>query len=515
MEKKFAQEQHQTAAEQGAHPAGPCAMVIFGAAGDLTKRKLLPALYNLAVSGLLPKNFAVVGVTRRDMNHDQFREFMAAEVREFLTGDQAEELLKWFTERMYHAQGDLREPATYEKLKTLLAEIDKTHATGGNYLYYLSTPPSYFCDITNLLAQSGLAAQTNGSWRRIIIEKPFGHDLESAKALNTSLQKVLREEQIYRIDHYLGKETVQNILVLRFANRIFEPIWNQRYIDHVQITVNEELGVEHRGPYYEEAGALRDMVSNHLFQLLTYIAMEPPNSFEAESVRNEKAKVMQAIKPIAPEEVLSWTVRGQYGEGRTADGKIMPAYRNEPKVAPDSKTDTYVAMKLLIDNWRWAGVPFYMRTGKRMASRTTEIAIRFKQPPFMLFRKTPVEHLNSNVLVLRIQPNEGISLNFSAKIPGSILRLGNMKMDFCYQDYFGKSAATGYETLLYDCMNGEATLFQRSDIVEYAWSVLSPILDVWKAMPTRNFPNYVAGSWGPVEADQLLERDGRHWRNHP
>ncbi len=347
---------------------------------------------------------------------------------------------------------------------------------------------------------------------RVIVEKPFGHDIDSARSLNQRLLKVANEKQIYRIDHYLGKETVQNILAFRFANGIFEPIWNRRYIDHVQITVAETVGVESRGSYYDTAGALRDMVPNHIMQLISLTSMEPPISFQADAVRDEQAKILHAIQPLSSEEVLTRTVRGQYGPG-VEDSHRVPAYRSEPDVPPDSRTETFVAMKLAIDNWRWADVPFYLRTGKRLAAQTTQIVIQFRRAPFVLFRDTPVENLMPNQLILHIQPEEGIALQFAAKVPGPIMRLGAVDMNFKYADYFGTQPSTGYERLLHDCMIGDATLFQRADMVEAGWCVVSPALDVWKALPPRNFPNYPSGSWGPKDADELLERDGRHWRN--
>ncbi len=492
-------------------PAGPCAMVIFGAAGDLTKRKLIPALYNLARSQLLPQEFAIVGVARAPMTTEDFRQRMGRDIREFATEQVEPGLWEWFAERLHYLQGHFEDPKVYPELRRTLEIVDKEHGTRGNYFYYLATSPSFFSDVVRRLGQVGLIQEENGRWRRIIIEKPFGQDLDSARSLNRELGAVLAERQMYRIDHYLGKETVQNLLVLRFANGIFEPIWNRRYIDHVQITVAETMGVEQRGNYYEEVGAFRDMVPNHIFQLISLTAMEPPISFEANAVRDEQAKILRAIQPLTPEEVLTRTVRGQYGEGKL-DGQRVPAYRAEPKVAPDSRAETFVALKLSIDNWRWADVPFYVRTGKRLPRRVTEVAIQFKRAPFILFRKTPVEHLTPNQLVVHIQPDEGISLSFGAKIPGPLVRLGTVDMAFHYKEYFGTKPSTGYERLLYDCMTGDATLFQRADMVESGWSVVAPILDVWKALPPRSFPNYPAGSWGPKEADELMERDGRQWR---
>jgi glucose-6-phosphate 1-dehydrogenase len=362
------------------------------------------------------------------------------------------------------------------------------------------------------LGRAGLTTAPEGAYRRVIIEKPFGNSYESARELNARLRTVLAEDQIYRIDHYLGKETVQNLMVFRFANGIFEPVWNRRYIDHVQITVAETVGVEQRGRYYDQAGALRDMVPNHLFQLLALTAMEPPSSFDAEAVRDEKAKVLRAIQPLTPEEVLVRTVRGQYGEGRAGD-ETLPAYRAESRVDAHSNTETFVALKLGIDNWRWADVPFYLRTGKRLTCQHTEIAITFRRPPHRLFHGTDVEDFSPNTLVLHLQPDEGISLSFQAKVPGPVVKTGSVEMAFNYTDHFGKTPSTGYETLLYDCMCGDPTLFQRADSVEDGWSVVAPVLDVWKALPARTFPNYAAGSWGPKEADDLLTRDGRAWRH--
>src|SRR6185295_10393009 len=371
---------------------------------------------------------------------------------------------------------------------------------------------SFFDDVVLNLASSGLLAQSDGRWRRLVIEKPFGRDVESARALNRTLTQHVGEDQIYRIDHYLGKETVQNIMAFRFANGIFEPIWNRRYIDHVQITVAESVGVESRGAYYEEAGALRDMLANHMFTILALVGMEPPISFASNAVRDERMKVLQAIHPLTDESVLRDAVRGQYREG-VSGGERVPAYRAEARVSPTSNTETFVALKLTLDNWRFADVPFYLRTGKRLPRRVTEVAIQFKRAPFILFRETPVENLNPNLLVLNIQPDEGISLRFDGKVPGPSLKLGTVRMAFQYADYFGARPATGYETLLYDAMTGDSTLFLRSDMVEAGWQAVQPILDVWGALAPRSFPNYDAGSWGPKEANDLIERDGRKWRS--
>jgi glucose-6-phosphate 1-dehydrogenase len=487
-------------------------MVIFGASGDLTKRKLVPSLYHLAQQKLLPNEFALVGCAIENMSEDEYRRQMRADLAEFGGASEPCKTCDWLIERTYYFSGDFQDQNIYQQLKPVLEGIDTKHGTGGNYLYYLATAPALFGAVVQHLGAAGLAEQGGGHWRRVVIEKPFGHDLDSARTLNREIGEVLAENQIYRIDHYLGKETVQNILVFRFSNGIFEPVWNRRYIDHVQITVAETLGVEQRGGYYDHAGAARDMVPNHILQLVTLTAMEPPISFGADAVRDEQAKILHAIQPLAPEDVLTRAVRGQYGEGQ-ADGQPAPAYRTEPHVDPASQTETFVALKLSIDNWRWADVPFYIRTGKRMAKRVTEVAIQFRRAPFVLFRDTPVENLAPNLLVLHIQPDEGISLRFGAKVPGIAVDIGSVNMDFRYQDYFGNEPSTGYERLLYDCMTGDATLFQRADMVEAGWSVVQPTLDVWKALPPRHFPNYAAGSWGPKEADDLMARDKRAWRN--
>ena len=494
-------------------PAGPCAMVIFGAGGDLTKRKLIPALYNLAKGRLLPDYFAIVGVSLENYTTDEFRTRLSDEVRQYATDAVDQKSWDWFTKRIYYTSGDFKDPKLYQNLKALLAQAEKEQNTQGNAVFYLATSPEFFPVVAKQLGQAGLTTEEEHHWRRVVIEKPFGHDLASAIELNRALTEALKEKQIYRIDHYLGKETVQNILAFRFANGIFEPVWNRRYVDHVQVTVAETLGVELRGGYYEKAGALRDMIPNHIFQLITLCAMEPPISFDAEAVHDEQTKILRAFQPLTPEKVLDHAVRGQYGEGQI-DGKHVPAYRAEPNVAPDSNTPTFVAIALQIDNWRWAGVPFYLRTGKRLGNRTSQIVVRFRRPPFVLFRKTPVESINPNELVINIQPDEGISLTFEAKVPGPVVKLGAVDMDFQYSDYFGSTPSTGYETLLYDCMTGDPTLFQRADMVEASWAVVQPILDVWSALPPRDFPNYTAGSWGPQQAFDLLRREGREWRTY-
>jgi len=414
--------------------------------------------------------------------------------------------------RLYYVRGDFQSPETYEKLKQKLSQLAETYRIGGNILFYLATPPDAFAEIVQQLGKAGLAREESGFWRRVIVEKPFGRDLDSAMELNRQLRSVLKEAQIYRIDHYLGKETVQNVNVFRFANGMFEPIWNRRYVDHVQLTVAEELGVEGRGGYYDKTGVLRDMIQNHMFQLLTLIAMEPPSTLAAEAVRNEKVKVLQAIRLLEGEEVLAKTVRGQYGAG-VIDGKKVPAYRTEPNVSPSSRTETYAALKLAVENWRWAGVPFYLRSGKRLARRDTTIIIQFKRPPLLLFEREGVEEIEPNRLVIDIQPHERIRIYVKAKKPGTAVLPVTVKLEFSYKDLGQGFEATGYERLLYDCMVGDSTLFHREDMVEAAWRIATPILDVWSTLPPRDFPNYGAGTWGPRAADELIERDGRRWVN--
>jgi glucose-6-phosphate 1-dehydrogenase len=489
-------------------------MVIFGAGGDLTKRLVVPALYNLVSSKLLTEQFAILGVDLAEKSDAEWRQSLKEMTGEFVqnagqTLDQ--DVWNWIENRVFYLRGDLTDAAMYQALKSKLTSIDESHGTGGNYLFYLAVADRFFGPVVDHLGQSGLAKQGEKYWRRIVVEKPFGHDLESACALNREILAVVSEKQVYRIDHFLGKETVQNIMLFRFANGMFEPIWNRDRIDHIQVTVAETVGVEKRGRFYEGAGALRDMIPNHLFQLVAMTAMEAPNSFSADSVRTEKEKVLEAIRVCNPEEVKCHAVRGQYGPGRT-DDTPQAGYREEPDVAHDSVVETYAALKLTIDNWRWSGVPFYIRTGKRLAARKTQIAIRFKQTPAALFRGTQVHTPPPNWLLLRLQPDEGIALEFGAKIPGPVLKVGDVRMDFKYADYFGAAPRTGYETLLYDVMIGDATLFQRADNVETGWRVVQPVLDVWRNEKPTNFPNYAAGGQGPAEADELLARDGREWR---
>jgi glucose-6-phosphate 1-dehydrogenase len=492
-------------------PGDRCILVIFGAAGDLTKRLLIPALRNLRRAGLLPKEFAVIGVSRNEVSDETLRHDLGLGNGETPAGDAADADGNWLAERLYHAQGEFNDPALYTNLAKLLAQTDASHHTDGNYLFYLATPAKAFAPIVQRLGEAGLVRQDDGHWRRVIIEKPFGHDLPSALTLDREILGVLSEDQVYRIDHYLGKETVQNILVFRFANGIFEPLWNRNHIDHVQITVAEALDVEARGKFYDSTGALRDMVPNHLFQLLTLTAMEPPICFGAESVRSEKAKVLEAVRQFGPEEAKRNIVRGQYGAGTIGGKKVVP-YRNAANVSPKSATETYVALKIAIDSWRWAGVPFYLRTGKALEARRSEIAIQFKQAPFTPFRDTPVERLAPNDLILQIQPEEGMTLRFSAKIPGPQVNMDGVEMKFNYGDHFKAAPNTGYETLIYDCMIGDATLFQRADNIEAGWRVVQPVLEAWAKEGAAELPIYPAGSSGPSEADALLARDGRSWR---
>ena len=497
-----------------AHQAPPCTLVIFGAGGDLTKRLLMPAIYNLAKAKLLSEKFAIIAVDRTPKPVEAFRDYLADGIRSFVSDTASgpatdpfdKKAWDFVASRITHFAGDLTQSDTYARL------YDVVERAGGNAIFYLAVASQLFGTIVEQIGAVGLTEEKDGGFRRVIIEKPFGTDLASAGALNARILKVLSESQIYRMDHFLGKETVQNIMVLRFANGIFEPIWNRDHIDHVQITVAETVGVELRAKFYEATGALRDMVPNHVFQLLSLTAMEPPNSFDADAVRTEKHKVLEAVHPLDDADLRRHTIRGQYGPGEFG-GKPVKAYREEPGVAPDSVTETYVAMRLGIDNWRWAGVPFYLRTGKRLTRRTTEIAIQFKQAPFALFRDTPVDVLTPNVLALQLQPDEGASLQFGAKIPGPEIALGGVRMNFLYKDYFNSEPTTGYETLVYDCMIGDAMLFNRADGVEAGWAVVQPVLDLWQNDKTVPLEIYPAGSAGPEAADNLLWRSGRKWRS--
>jgi glucose-6-phosphate 1-dehydrogenase len=516
LPKRKQEDNNMHVASTGAKPAGPCSMVIFGAGGDLTKRLVVPSLYNLACAKLLPDQFAITGVDLADISSEKWHAALRDMTKKFVeagghTEDFNSDVWNWLVSRMSYVRGDLNDPATYQQLSVHLREIDSKNQTGGNYLFYLAVADRFFAPVVQHLGESKLACEQDGHWRRIVIEKPFGHDLSSAQELDRQILQVLNEKQIYRIDHFLGKETVQNIMMFRFANGFFEPVWNRDRIDHVQITVAEMVGAEARGKFYEKTGALRDMVPNHVFQLLAMTAMEAPSSFAADAVRSEKAKVIESVRLCAPEEVGCIAVRGQYGPG-VIDGNPVAGYREEPDVARDSDVETYVALKLMIENWRWSDVPFYIRTGKRLAKRRSVIAIRFKEAPHALFRGTAVTNPAPNWLVIRIQPEEGISLQFGAKIPGPTMNMGEVQMDFKYRDYFGAAPSTGYETLIYDVMIGDATLFQRADNIESGWRVVQPILDAWSSEKAKGCPNYAAGSEGPAEANQLLEKDGRHWR---
>jgi len=489
--------------------ADPCTIVIFGASGDLTRRKLIPALYELADCQSLASRFAIIGFARSEMTDAAFQNSVAEAVRANPgTCRVNDEVLRGFAQSFAYVAGDYDNPEAFQKLAHRLEELDKERHLEGNRLYYLATPPAVYPKVIAQIHNAGLARPANGkSWVRIIVEKPFGRDLASAKNLNRVVLEAFDESQVFRIDHFLGKDTVQNLLVLRFGNGIFEPLWNRNYVDHVQITAAESLGVEQRASFYETTGALRDMIQSHLLQLTSFVAIEPPSNFDATSVRNEKLKVLQALRSYTPESVADSVVPGQYAAGQV-DGQQVAGYRQEPGVKADSTTETFVAAKLFIDNWRWADVPFYIRTGKRMPRRATEIAIHFRRAPHLLFRG---QGIDTNTLVLNIQPEEGISIGLHAKLPGQNMRLTQVSMDFNYGSAFGASERSAYATLLNDCMRGDATLFDRADGVEAAWAFVEPILNAWER-PGRSVPAYPAGGWGPPEADDLLTHDGRHWR---
>ncbi|MCD0416391.1 MAG: glucose-6-phosphate dehydrogenase [Rhodopseudomonas sp.] len=488
-----------------------CAFVIFGATGDLTHRLVIPALYNLAEAGLLPEKFCVVGITRKEMASDVLRESLMQGLRKYATRPVDDKVADQLLYCVTAVNADPSEPDSFDRLRERLEKLEANRNTGGNRLFYLATPPDAFAPIATELGRAKLLEEVSGAWRRLVVEKPFGTDLASAKALNDHLLSIISEHELYRIDHYLGKETVQNILVLRFSNGMFEPIWNREHIDHIQITVEEKLGVGHRGSFYDKTGALRDMVPNHLFQLLSLVAMEPPAHFNAHGVRSAKADVLAAIQLQSEDEALRNSVRGQYTSGRIGDTEI-PDYRSVEDVEPDSTTETFAALKLSIDNWRWAGVPFYLRTGKALSGKRTEVAIKFKEAPFSMFRCTTVQELSQNYLVIGIEPVEGISLQFNTKVPGPSIAIEGVEMTFRYKDHFKVAPSNGYETLLHDCMIGDNILFQRADGVEAGWRAVEPFLNAWKKAGAHGLQIYRAGSDGPEDADELLSRDGRDWR---
>jgi glucose-6-phosphate 1-dehydrogenase len=491
--------------------ADPCVIVIFGALGDLTKRKLVPALFHLACEGCLSGRFSVLGIGRREMSDYEFCEEMrAGAIGSKELGEVSDAQWQAFAKRLHYMSGNLTDVETHRRLAARLERMMMREGASANHLFYFATPPSLAPALVNGLSAAGLASEQKG-WSRIVVEKPFGRDLESARSLNAIIARVFDEHQVYRIDHYLGKETVQNIIVFRFGNSLFEPVWNRNYVDYVEITAAEILGVGDRGSYYEEAGALRDMVANHLLQLLALTAMEPPLAFDADSVRDEKVQVLRSIHPMTPEEVAERTVRGQYGAGEI-DGESVPAYRDEKDVARNSLIETYAAAEFRVENWRWGGVPFYARTGKRLARSITEIAVHLKRTPRALFARTPEDLIEPNVIVLRIQPNEGIIVTFGAKRPGSEMQTGTVHMDFCYQTAFGVRLPSSYETLLLDVMQGDATLFIRRDEVEAQWRLITPIEEAWAKQNPPEFPNYAAGSEGPAAAGELLAHNGHRWR---
>src|SRR3954465_161227 len=488
----------------------PCSFVIFGVTGDLAHRLVVPALYNLAASDLLPDKFCLVGVARKGMTSDALRESLMKGLHQYATRQVDDAIAMRLLACVTCIEADPADPASFDAMSEQLDRLEAGQNTGGNRLFYLATPPNAFLPISRELGRTGMLVE-NGAWRRLVVEKPFGTGLESAMTLNSELLQLVDEHQIYRIDHYLGKETVQNILVLRFANGMFEPIRNRNHIDHIQITVDEKLGVGHRGSFYDATGALRDMVPNHLFQLLSLVAMEPPARFDAHAVRSEKAEVLAAIHTWSEDDALRNSVRGQYQGGKIDDNEL-PDYCKTEDVKSDSVTETYAALKLVIDNWRWAGVPFYLRTGKALGTKRTEVAIKFKQAPFSMFRAMDIERLSQNYLVIAIEPTEGITLQFNTKVPGPTISIDGVEMKFRYKDYFKAEPATGYETLIYDCMIGDNILFQRADSVEAAWQAVQPFLDAWAKAGGKGLESYKAGSEGPACGDELLARDGRSWR---
>jgi glucose-6-phosphate 1-dehydrogenase len=477
-----------------------CTLVILGASGDLTKRLLMPSLLNLQQQGQLPQNFRLIGMAKEPMSRDQFRDQLSREIRQFATRQFDEGAWNHIMQLTDYISGDLTNPQDIRRLAQMIQGWESV-------LFYMAVAPSLFAPISEQLAAMRLNDQSGG-WRRLIVEKPFGHDLKSAQELNRALHRHWTEQQIFRIDHYLGKEMVQNILAFRFGNGMFEPIWNRKYIDHVQFTVAETVGVETRGNFYDKTGALRDMVQNHLFQVLSYVAMDPPSNFHAQAIRDRKMELISSIHRMSPEEVSARVVRGQYGPGNQ-----LPGYREEDYVARDSKTETFVAAKLYIDNWRWAGVPFFLRTGKRMAKKSAIVSIHFMPAPSVLWRDTPVHEMKPNELQFHIQPEQGVQLSFEAKVPGPTMDLRTVTMRFSYEQAFETARGTGYETLLYDAMRGDETLFSRADLVEAGWEVIQPILDTWAQQPPKDFPNYAAGSWGPEAADRLIRESQREWIN--
>ncbi|RLL51362.1 glucose-6-phosphate dehydrogenase [Mariprofundus sp. EBB-1] len=491
----------------------PCVLVIFGASGDLTKRLLIPSLFNLYCDDLLPDAFQILGMAMDDFNTDSFRDKINVDVHEFSRRENFEEA-RWtdFCAKIHYLKGRFDAADDFEQLETQIQVLNDRHQLGGNVLFYMATPPSVFGMISTGLQAVGLNKAADDAWRRIIVEKPFGSDLASAKALNTEILNYWKESQVYRIDHYLGKETVQNLLAFRFGNGMFEPLWNRTQIDHIQITATEKVGVEWRGGYYDQSGVLRDMIQNHLFQIMSYLCMEPPTSFDAEAIRNEKYKLLSAVRIMKHEEVHTHAVRGQYDVATLADGSQAKGYRQEHMVDPNSNTETYGALKLHIDNWRWHGVPVFIRSGKALSSKSTEIVVQFRRAPAFTFRGTPAaSQLEANQLVFRVQPNEGIELRFQAKRPGPAMQMRKVNMHFEYDDAFITNPGTGYETMLHDCMHGDASLFSRSDLVEMAWSIVQPVQEVWSREKATEFTNYTFGSWGPKAAFELMQPTHRRW----